>query len=194
MCVSACIRVVSPSAELGLGDESASFACLAALCIISSFRSMDVGCAITERRYVMKRYNVKGWDNCFCWLLGVCAPCATYQARAQRRAAERAVVGSWRNGGVSHRECASPLTSHDGSVSHSGARHPLTTSSRDGERTASGVCLPSPVASDSVPHIPRPLLCAQHHALVKTYHQSLMANAAVPGGAGAPPALEAMAR
>ena len=68
--------------QLGLGDASGPFACMAACCILSSFKSMDIGCAITERRYVMKRYNVPGWDNCFCWLLGVCAPCATYQHHA----------------------------------------------------------------------------------------------------------------
>ena len=68
--------------QLGLGDASGPFACVAACCILSSFKSMDIGCAITERRYIMKRYNVPGWDNCFCWLLGVCAPCATYQHHA----------------------------------------------------------------------------------------------------------------
>ena len=38
-----------------------------------------LGTVCAERRFVMQRHNVQHKDNCFCWMLGCCWPCAVMQ-------------------------------------------------------------------------------------------------------------------
>ena len=71
---------------LQLGDRGCSFCCM--LTVGSLFYFGTVATFVSfclERRFIMRRYNIRGKDNPCCWMLGFCYPCALFQHYAHLR-------------------------------------------------------------------------------------------------------------
>ena len=63
------------------GETGAGFCCCMFLCYTLGATSGAAVCTVIERRYIMKRYNIKGKNNPLCWLMGWLYCCALVQHR-----------------------------------------------------------------------------------------------------------------